>query len=44
MLGPEGFVEEALSGFCVTRLTEQKVNGLAGRVDGAVEIIPLLLV
>ena|SRR5438552_12551794 len=43
MLGPEGLAEETLGGLCVARLTEQKIDGLAGRIDRQVEVIPLLL-
>jgi len=43
MLGLEGLAEETLGGFCVARLTEQKIDGLAGRIDRNVYIIPLLL-
>jgi hypothetical protein len=43
MCGPEGFLEEALGGIGIPRLTEQKVDGLAGRIHGPVEVIPLFL-
>ena len=41
MRAPEGLTEETLGGSCVTLLTEQKVNGLAGGIDLPAEVIPL---
>jgi len=43
MRGPEGLAEEVLGGCGIARLTEQKVDTLAGGIDCPVEIIPLLL-
>jgi hypothetical protein len=43
MRGPECLAEEALGGLGIARLTEQKVDGLAGRINGPVEVIPRLL-
>ena len=43
MFGSEGLAEETLGSFGIVRLTEQKVDGLAGGIDGSIEIIPLLL-
>jgi hypothetical protein len=44
MRGSERLGEEALGGFRIARLAEQKVDGLACGINGPVERIPLLFV
>jgi hypothetical protein len=43
MLCPEGLAEKALGGLGIAGCTQQKVDGMAIRIDSPVEVIPLLL-